>query len=132
MTTATSKLIKRAMQKLEGHVTQAEIAKKAGFANANMLSMVKHGKTRLPLDRVPAIAAALDIDPALLFRTSLADLWPGHERTVRHIFRDVLTENEWNFIEIVRSKTRGDAPRMTSELKASIESLLDVPISPYS
>jgi len=48
VTTATSKLIKRAIESLASEITQSEIARKAGFDRPNMLSMIKHGKARLP------------------------------------------------------------------------------------
>ncbi len=51
--------------------TQADIAAEAGFVNANSLSMLKSGNTKLALDRVPALATALDCDPALLMRLAL-------------------------------------------------------------
>jgi hypothetical protein len=128
--TATSKLIKRAIEGLATELSQSEIAKKAGFGRANMLSMIKHGKARLPLDRIPALAVILRIDPALLFRTALADHWPKHERTVRLIFRDVLTENEWAFVELVRSVTHGAVPPMTPTLKVGITKLFNAAIRP--
>jgi len=67
-----------------------------------MLSMIKKGKTRLPLERVPALAKALEIDPAVLFRVALKELWPGYHKVVASIFRDVLSEEEWRIIELIR------------------------------
>lgn len=46
--------------------SQAKIAPESGFSSVNMLAMIKSGASRMPLDRVPALARALDIDPALL------------------------------------------------------------------
>lgn len=51
--------------------TQAEIAEEAGFVNPNVISMIKNGSTKLPIDRVPASAKALDCDPSLLLRLAL-------------------------------------------------------------
>ncbi len=39
--------------------TQREIAKEAGIASVNFISMLKCGKAKVPLARVPALAAAL-------------------------------------------------------------------------
>jgi DNA-binding Xre family transcriptional regulator len=44
--------------------SQTEIAAEAGFTNANFLSMVKAGNSKLAIDRVPALALALECDPA--------------------------------------------------------------------
>ncbi len=51
--------------------TQADIAAEAGFVNGNYLSMLKAGNSKLALDRVPALATALESDPALLMRLAL-------------------------------------------------------------
>lgn len=43
--------------------TQVAIAKEMGLPNPNFLTMVKQGRTKLPIERVPALAKALDINP---------------------------------------------------------------------
>jgi transcriptional regulator with XRE-family HTH domain len=124
MTTPTSTLIKSAIERLAYRKTRRKIAKEAGL-EPNMVSMIKHGKARLPLDRVPALAEALEIDPALLFRTALTDLWPTYETVVRRIFRDVFTSNEWAIVEIVRERTMGKVPDVTPDLRRKIEALFE-------
>ena len=52
---------------LQARKTQAQIAAEAGFRQANMLAMLKSGAAKLPLERVPALARALECDPAILF-----------------------------------------------------------------
>ena len=47
--------------------SQIETATEAGYVNPNMLAMIKNGLTKLPLDRVPSVAKALECDPKLLF-----------------------------------------------------------------
>lgn len=71
-----------------------------------MHSMIKHGKSRLPLERVPALAEALEIDPALLFRSALSENGPGYERVVVRIFGDVLTMEEREMIAFMASRGR--------------------------
>jgi len=46
--------------------SQAEVAEEAGLMNQNMMTMIKKGSTKLPVDRVPALAAALECAPLLL------------------------------------------------------------------
>jgi transcriptional regulator with XRE-family HTH domain len=49
--------------------TQREIAREAGIPSINFISMMKAGKAKVPLRRVPALAAALDVPPIdLMFR----------------------------------------------------------------
>ena len=66
--TAPAKVITDRIGDLSDCKTQAEIASEAGFGNANIMTFLKNGKNKVPLDRVPALAKALEIDPAYLMR----------------------------------------------------------------
>jgi len=59
--------VEKRILELRARKSQAEIAHDAGFVNPNVLTMIKQGGTKLPLDRVPALAKALDADPRRLF-----------------------------------------------------------------
>lgn len=48
--------------------TQAEIASEAGFPNANMLTFLRNGRNKVPLDRMPSLARALGVYPACVVR----------------------------------------------------------------
>jgi transcriptional regulator with XRE-family HTH domain len=61
--TPTAKLIAERVRDLSHRKTQAEIASEAGFANANMMTFLKNGRNKVPLDRVPSLAQALEVDP---------------------------------------------------------------------
>ncbi len=67
----TAKLIADRVRDLSHRKTQAEIASEAGFANANMMTFLKNGRNKVPLDRVPSLAKALGVDPAMLLRLAL-------------------------------------------------------------
>lgn len=121
MLSNTAKAIKTAMKNLEGRKTQAQVAKEAGFPHPNMVSMIKTGKARLPLERIPALAEALEIDAALLFRLALAENWPGYEHVVLRIFGDVLTTNEREMIVFIRHITGGSIPNLNSRLERAIK-----------
>ena len=69
--TATARLIAARIRDLAHKKTQAEIASEAGFPNANMMTFLKNGRNKVPLDRVPSLAKALEIDPAYLMRLAL-------------------------------------------------------------
>ena len=124
MSSNTAKLIEGAIKRLEGRKTQAQVAREAGFPRANMLSMIKYGKSHLPLQRVPALAEALEIEPALLFRLALSENWPGYERVVLRIFGDVLTMDEREMIAFMRHVCDGKVPQLTPHLEKSIKRAL--------
>ena len=104
--------------------TQAEIASQAGFTNVNMLSLIKTGSTRLPLDRVPALANALDVDPARLFQLSL-EQWVGSAaaRTFEIIYGTVVTRNEIGWLEELRAASGGADPAITTRARSAIRAI---------
>ena len=56
--------------------TNQEIAEESGFSNGNFISMLRHGRSRLPLTRVHALAKSMGTDPAVLFEGCLAVYHP--------------------------------------------------------
>src|SRR5690606_33609215 len=60
--------------------SQALIASEVGWKSANMLSMIASGTSKLPIERVPALAQSLNVDPAYVLRLTLDQhdllLWP--------------------------------------------------------
>lgn len=100
---------------------QVEIATEAGFLNTNMLSMIKSGKTKLPLDRVPALARALDCDPSLLFRLAIEQT--GGEtalKAIEEIFGTIVSRNEVAWLEEIRDASGDSDPTLTSRGRAAI------------
>lgn len=66
--TRLAKYLEPRVLELELEKAQADIAAEAGFVIANMISMLKRRSNKVPLDLVPALAAALDCDPAVVER----------------------------------------------------------------
>lgn len=62
--------------------TQKEIAAEAGFASQNIISMIKSGDTKVPLNRVPALAKSLGVAPQDLF----ADCLEAYEPELFDVF----------------------------------------------
>lgn len=60
----------------KSELTQREIATACGFRRPTMISMIKSGDTRVPLERVEAIADALHLDFHDLFRRWMASYYP--------------------------------------------------------
>lgn len=53
--------------------TQAQIARECGLPKPNVVSMIKNGQTRLPLDRLAAFAKSVDMDVFELFSAWMAN-----------------------------------------------------------
>ncbi len=119
-----AKYLEKRVLELRPHKTQAEIATQAGFTHPNMIAMLKSGATKLPLDRVPSLATALECDPRLLFNLALDQL--GGDTTVRaieQIFGVVVTKNEAAWIEEIRNASGHADPALTSRGRAAIRGI---------
>ena len=67
--------------------TQLEIAQEVGFSKPNMITMVKQGRTKMPITKVKLMADALDIDPKYLLRLCFEEYQPGNWAVIEEMFR---------------------------------------------
>lgn len=103
---------------------QSEIAEEAGFVNVNMLSMIKSGASKLPLDRVAGLAAALNCDPKLLFRLALEQ--QGNETTalaIAEIFGAIVSRSEVTWLHEIRDASGNSDPGMTTRSRAALRAI---------
>lgn len=116
-------LEKRILQ-LRPRKSQLDIARESGFVQPNMLSMFKNGSSKLPLDRVPGLAKALECDPAFLFKLALEQL--GGDTTVgviEQIFGTIVTRNEVLWLEEIRDASNNSDPSLTTKARTSIRGI---------
>ena len=109
------------MLELRPRKSQIEIANEAGYANPNMISMIRNGATKLALDRVPGLAIALECDPKHLFRMALEQsLGSTASRTIDEIFGTVVTRNEVVWLEEIRDASDKPDPTLTLRLRSAL------------
>lgn len=82
--------------------TQAEIAREAGFPKPNILSMLKQGQSRVPIERIPALADACMVDSAYFLRTALEEYCPAAYAVIVNTIGEPLTANEWDMVHCYR------------------------------
>lgn len=119
-----AKFLDRRILQLGGKKSQREIAIQAGFPNPNYVSMIKAGSSKLPLDRAPAMAKALNVDPKFLFNLTLDQA--GFETTqaaVGDIFGTVVTNNEVDWLNEIRDASGHSDPCLTNRLRTSLRAL---------
>lgn len=119
-----AKFLEKRVLELRPRKSQAQIAEEAGFTHPNIITMLKNGTTKLPLDRVASLAAALECDPRMVFNLALQQL--GGDTTVRaiaEIFGTVVTRNEVTWIEELRDASGHTDPSMTSRGRAAIRGI---------
>lgn len=116
--------IQKRIDDLKGVKNQADIAAQAGFANANFLSMLKAGSSKLPIDRVSDLARALDADPAYLLRLTLEQqLGPVAARAVNELLGTPLSKNEREWIDELRDASDDLDPRVTRKTRDTLRAI---------
>lgn len=115
------KYIDKRIVELRHRKTQAAISAESGFKRPNVLAMIKSGAIKLPLDRVPALAKALECDPARLFTMAVEQLGGDTtDRAIRDVFGTIVTENEAAWIEEIRKASRNSDPSLTTRARSAI------------
>lgn len=115
-----TKLISERIAALSGVKDQQTIAWEAGYDRPNNLSMIKAGATRLPLDKVPALAKSLGIDPVFLFRLAVEQHWPALEDSLDKVFGVAHTENAAEILAYINEVSGQPDPALTPKLKQAI------------
>jgi transcriptional regulator with XRE-family HTH domain len=87
--------------------SQRDIARELGYERPTMISMFKRGEVKVPLDKIPVLARALNVDPAFLFRLALQQYWKEDQETIAEIFGEVCTKPERKLVQMWRKVTKG-------------------------
>lgn len=77
---------------------QKDIAREAGFDTPNMITMIKQGKTKLPISKVGPMAIALEADPVHLFQMCLEEYCPDTWKAIAPFMESALTREELRLI----------------------------------
>jgi hypothetical protein len=108
--------IRRRIHDLQSIRTQREIATLAGLKSVNMLSMMKDGTAKVPLDRVVKLAAALDCDPGHLFRLTLEQIYSADVLEDFYTYAaTAASKNERVFLSELRALSADKDPELTDE-----------------
>ena len=102
---------------------QRELADLVGYNNPNMMAQLKFGRVKLALDRVPAMAPALKVDPLDLFKIALTQFYD--EDTCKALLGIIESGNspiEREILEIVRTSSNG-IPELTEEREKKLTDL---------
>jgi transcriptional regulator with XRE-family HTH domain len=83
--------------------SQLEIARESGFDKPNVITMIKQGRTKLPMKKLGKFAKALEVDPVHLLRMCMSEYLPDTwEEMQKVIGQPVMTINEMEILEVVR------------------------------
>lgn len=103
--------------------SQKDIATEIGYERPNMISMFKTGDVKVPIDKVPALARALNVDPAFMMRLAMQQYWKDEAEAIAAVFGTVLSKNETKIIEAIRSVTKDTDPALTPALERKLKAV---------
>ena len=90
--------------------TNQQIAEETGFTQGNFVSMLRHGRSQLPLTRVHALAKSMGTDPAILFEGCLAAYHPDLHRVFKMLAPSMLiSRGELAVVRALRHAVRAGA-----------------------
>lgn len=99
--------------------SQIEIAEDVGYAKPNVITMFKQGKTRLPINKVPAFAKSLGVDPIHFLRIALSEYMPETWDVIEECFGgSMISEEEKQVLDIIRTVAQGQPIAPTTEAEA--------------
>jgi hypothetical protein len=105
-------------------VPQKDIAEALGYENANIVSMFKKGLTKVPIEKVPALAKALHLDPAHLLMLAMREYMPEAFATIQKTLGHTVTENEFELVSEVRKATKDSDPLFSKVELAKIRTVV--------
>ncbi|WP_226689399.1 helix-turn-helix domain-containing protein [Ruegeria arenilitoris] len=122
--TRMAKYVERRVLELKPTKSQAEIATQVGYVNPNMITMIKQGSSKVALDRVPALAKALECDAAYLMRLAIEQsIGLTSAEAVVEVFGEPVTSNELGWLKAIRNASNNTDPRLTSRSDTAIKAI---------
>lgn len=98
-------------------LAQKDIATALGYDKPNMITMLKKGLTKLPLNKVGPLAKVLGLDASHLLRRVMLEYYPETWDAIQEIIEaPPLSDNEMEMINVVRSVNPND-PAMTNDIQ---------------
>lgn len=121
---ATANLLTAAIEACD--LTQREIADRVGFRHANILSMIKSGETRVPLNRIPALAQTLGMDGRAFLLLAIEEYHPGVHEVLVDVLGLPLSDAELGIVTMFRMASMRDEIELEGPFKAALQGLLDL------
>lgn len=94
--------------------SQRTIGNECGYENPNVITMIKQGSTKLPINKVGLMAKALGLDPRYLLRLVMEEYAPETWDVLTDILgREAsVADEEMEIIGVMREATGGPMPSM--------------------
>lgn len=115
--------------------SQKDIAREVGFNQPNNISMIKEGITKLPINRVPAFAKALGVDPIHLLRITMQEYMPETWQVIEQLLGgSMISEQEKVLLSVVRKTTRNveldyEDPKVVAAIRDALEPFVEAEVN---
>lgn len=104
-------LIDTRLNDIASHKMQRDVAMEVGFPSLNVMSAIKRGATKLSLDRVEAMARALELDLPVLMIPALRQYFTDDViEAIRNTFNSTETKTERDILEIAQKNMDVNEP----------------------
>jgi transcriptional regulator with XRE-family HTH domain len=115
-----ARLLTTRLEDLSYRKNQKDVADEVGFTNRNMLSLIKSGQTKLSLDRVPAMAKALELELKSVMLPALRQYYTEDViGALRETFGSTETATEHEILVIAR-KNMDTTQSLSYETRAAL------------
>lgn len=110
--------------------SNTQVASELGYEKPNVVAMMRSGSMRLPLNKVAAMAAALECDPIFLLEKVLTETNPELWFAMKPLVgQSLVTQSELRLIQLVRGLMDGleidfiDDPDFVRDLKPIVKEI---------
>jgi hypothetical protein len=86
---------------------QKDIATKVGFDQPNMITMIKQGRTRLPIDKIGLMANALEVDLIQFSKMCMEEYQPENWKVWAPLVTPSISQDEKTLIQTLRVHVGG-------------------------
>ncbi len=107
-------------------LTQREIADRAGFQRANVISMLKSGEMRVPLERIPALARTLGMDERTFLLAAIEEYHPGVHAVLVETLGLPMSDAELGILTMFRMASMRGNIELTEPFRQALEGLLEM------
>jgi transcriptional regulator with XRE-family HTH domain len=107
--------------------TQTEICEALGYSNRNIVTLFRQGKTKLPVNKVRAMAIVLGLDPANLLRMVMTEYMPDAWKVIEEILGDrfvTRTQREFERLALEEAGTADldfDDPKFNTAIRGVLK-----------
>ena len=102
---------------------QKDIAFDIGY-QPNVITMLKQGRTKVPVTKIEALAKSLGIDSTNLLRMAMKEYQPDTWSAIESIVGFAVSENEKEVIEIFRTSSNDSDPKLNASARASLKAVV--------